>query len=428
MRGVTIGSSPFLFARAGRGAGGGTAVREGAAGTPATSPQNQAMIPFDQGSKPEIEPGPSFTGVKPGASAQELGSVALPANGFIGGVLIDVETTTPGATAGTPWTGAHLIRYPFNYFEQVRLTEPNGAPLGLELSGWQTAVANIYGGYAGLPDPRDDPDFKALELEPSFTLRLPIEIAPTGLGALGNQSASAALRLTLKVLPKESTGGSDQGIYKVAPTTVPTITVRTFIELWGEPPAEDMFGRQIKQWPDYGGPGEGATAQYWSVQAGISVATAQNTIKLTRVGSQIRTLIFEFYEKTERKPANKVAPDPFEIQLDNRLFRQYSRRMLRKLMKEQVVRLKANAQDEGILAITFSKGEHRFAGENEWNSWLATLTATRLELRGPAETAGECNILTNDVSVTAPNPAERTTQVGIGGYHPPIGQTNLVAG
>jgi hypothetical protein len=204
------------------------------------------------------------------------------------------------------------------------------------------------------------------------------------------------------------------------------MTVRTFVELWGEPPKEDMFGRAIKQWPDYGGPGEGATAQYWSVQAGVTVNTAQNTIKLTRVGSQIRTIIFEFMEAGVL--SSKACPDPFEIQLDNRIFRQYSRRILRKIMKESVVRLKAATADEGVFALTFNKGEHRFVGENEWNSWLATLTATRLELRGPAEKSGETNILTNDVSVTAPNPAERTTQVGTGGYHPPIGETNLVAG
>lgn len=415
------------MARAGRGAGGGTAIREGAAGTPAGSPATQATVPFDQGSKPEIEPGPSFTKVLPGATVQELGSVALPANGFIGGILIDVETTAAGAGGtGELWTGGNLVRTPFNFFEQIRLTEPNGAPLGLELSGWQTMFANIYGGYAGLPDPRDDPDFKNTLTEVSFTLRIPVEIAPTGLGALGNQSASAALRLTLKVNPKEG-ANSSVGLFKKAEATKPPeCTVRTFIELWGEPPREDMFGRPIKQWPDYGGPGEGATAQYWSVQAGLSVATSQNTIKLTRVGSQIRTLIFEFVKAGAL--SNECCPDPFELQLDNRIFRQYTRRILRKLMKEQVVRLKASTADTGIFAVTFNKGEHRFAGENEWNSWLSTLTATRFELRGPATESGEVNILTNDVSITAPNPAERTVQVGVGGYHPPIGETNLVAG
>jgi hypothetical protein len=228
------------------------------------------------------------------------------------------------------------------------------------------------------------------------------------------------------VNPSGGAANSQGSVYKKAAEASGTWTVRTFIELWGEPPKEDMFGRPIKQWPDYGGPGEGATAQYWSVQAGLTIATAQNTIKLSRVGSQIRTLVFEFMESGVL--SSKACPDPFEIQLDNRIFRQYSRRMLRKTMKEAVVRLKANKADEGIFALLFNKGEHRFAGENEWNSWLATLTATRLELRGPAEKAGEVNILTNDVSVTAPNPAERTTQIGTGGYHPPIGETNLVAG
>lgn len=413
------------MARAARGAAG-TQVREGANATPATAAQG-AVVPFDQGSKPEIEPGPSFTAIKLTPVSQELGSVALPANGFIGAVLIDLETTTAGTLgAGESW--AAPTNFPFNIFEQIRLTEPNGAPLGLELSGWQTMLANIYGGYAGLPDPRDDPDFSETAMSPSLCLRLPIEIAPNALGALGNQSASAALRLTLKLNPIEG-ASSIVSVYKKAPTTSPTMTIRTFIELWGEPPREDMFGRQIKQWPDYGGPGEGATAQYWSVQAGQKVTTAQNTIKLSRVGSQIRTLIFEFIEASA-PPArsDKVCPDPFEIQLDNRLFRQYTRRILRKTMKEMVVRLKAATKDVGVYAISFSKGEHRLVGENEWNSWLATLTATRLELRGPAETAGEVNILTNDISVTAPNPAERTTQVGTGGYHPPVGQTNLAAG
>lgn len=392
-----------------------TATRaEGAAGSPnqpvTTSAGAGVVVPFTQGSKPEIEPGPSFTKVKVTASAQELGPVVLPANGFIGAVLIDVEQTAKGKKGA----GELAEDSPFTFFELIRLTEPNGAPLGLELTGWHTAVANIYGGVAGLPDPRDDPDFKN-ELENlSFCLRLPIEIAPTALGSLGNQSAAAALRLTLRVNPISK-------VFKKEVEESGEWTVRTFVELWGEPPATDMFGDAIKQNPDYEG-----TAQYWSEQAAVSVAKGQNTIKLTRVGSQIRAVIFEFRESGKR--SNKPAPDPFEIQLDNRIFRQYTRRILRKVMKESVIRLKANEADTGIFALLFNKGEGRLVGDNAFNSWLATLTGTRFELRGSAEEAGEVNILTNDVSVTAVNPAERTQQVGVGAYHPPIGQTNYVAG
>lgn len=381
-------------------------TREGAAATPATQPQARQVVPFTQASKPEVEPGPSWSELTLTAASQELGSVTIPANGFIGGILIDLETTTVGVIG----TGEAGENYPFNYFEQVRLTEPNGAPIGLELNGWQTMLADIYGGYAGMPDPRNDPDFSEEVIKPSFTLRLPIEISPNALGILGNQSAAAAFRLTLKLAPSTVA-------YKKALTTNPKFAVRTFIELWGEPPKEDIFGRPNKQTPDYAG-----TAQYWSVQAALKVAKAQNTIKLTRVGSQIRTLIFEFLEAGKR--SDKACPDPFEIQLDNRIFRQYSRRIVRKYMREMIESL--SKRDVGIYAISFNKGEHRHAGENEINSWLATLTATRLELRGPAESEGELNVLTNDISVAPPNPAERTAQIGAGAYHPPVGAGNPV--
>lgn len=390
-------------------------TREGAAATPVSAPANAAVVPFTQASKPELEPGPSWSELKLGAGTQELAST-IPANGFIGGILIDLETTTAGEEAEFGENG------PFAIFEQIRLTEPNGAPIGLELSGWQTCMANIYGGYAGQPDPRNDPDYVGVANgeanKASFTLRLPIEISPNALGILGNQSAAASFRLVLKL------AASTVAYSKHAPKAgkFPIFTIRTFVELWGEPPKEDIFDRPNKQLPDYGG-----TAQYWSVQAELGVHTAANTIKLTRVGSQIRTQIFEFLKAGVR--SDEVAPDPFEIQLDNRIFRQYSRRMLRKLMKEMVpaLGLGESKRDAGIYCLSYSKGEGHYVGENAINSWLATLTATRYELRGPAGKEGTLNVLTNDISVAPMNPEGRTAQVGVGGFHPPIGETNVSA-
>lgn len=393
-----------------RAAGAGT---EGAAGSVGAAPASAAgggvVVPFTQASKPELEPGPSWSNQELTAASQELGSVTIPANGFIGGILIDLETTK----AGKLGTGETHENHPFSFYEQIRLTEPNGAPIGLELNGWQTCMADVYGAYAMQPDPRTDPDFNNSAIEPSFTLRLPIEISPNGLGLLGNQSAAAAFRLTIKL-------NAIANAYKKTLEEQCKFSVRTFIELWGEPPERDIYKRINKQLPDYAG-----TAQYWSVQAGLKVATAQNTIKHTRVGSQIRTIILEFLESGKR--SDKVCPDPLEIQLDNRIFRQYSRRMLRKLMKEAVFSIEANntgqnKHDAGIYAISFNEGEQKFMGANEINSWLATLTATRLEYRGPAEKEGEVNILTNDISVAPMNPEARTTQGGPGGWHPPIGQ------
>ena len=394
-------------------------TKEGAAATPVSAPTAKQTVPFTQASKPEIEPGPSWAAQKVTAASQEL-AATIPANGFIGAILIDVETTTAGEEGTFEPTTANGGGGVFNLFEQIRLTEPNGAPIGLELSGWQTCMANIYGGYAGQPDPRNDPDYVNECNKPSFTLRLPIEISPNALGILGNQSAAASFRLVLKIAP--------ESVYNKGHTfkagKQPVFTIRTFVELWGEPPKEDIFDRPNKQTPDYGG-----TAQYWSVQAGLTVHTAQNTIKLTRVGSQIRTQIFEFLQSGSREKGDEVAPDPFEVQLDNRIFRQYSRRMLRKLMKEMVpaMGLGESKRDKGIYTLSYSKGEGHYVGDNAINSWLATLTATRYELRGPAEHEGELNVLTNDISVAPMNPEGRTAQVGVGGYHPPIGETNVAA-
>jgi hypothetical protein len=415
-----------------------TETREGAGATPATAPGNQAVVPFIQASKPEVEPGPSWIGLECGAGTKEL-AATIPANGFIGGIIIEVLTTTAGEEAEWEQSGklnentatgvsekgtfANIKSgtAPFILFEQIRLTEPNGAPIGLELSGWQTCLTNIYGGYAGNPDPRNDPDFysevKANEF--GFSLRLPVEITANALGILGNQSAAASFRLVLKI-------GPSTVVYKKHAAKAgksPIFSVKTYVELWGEPPKEDIFGRPNKQVPDYAG-----TAQYWSVQAALGVATAQNTIKLTRVGSQIRTLIFEFAE-TGKYPfgrTDEVCPDPFEIQLDNRIFRQYSRVALRKLMKEMVPGLGfgESRRDLGVYCLSFAKGDSNLVGNKAISSWLATLTATRLELRGPAEKAGELNVLTNDISVAPMNPAGRTAQVGIGGFHPPVQETN----
>jgi hypothetical protein len=420
-----------------------TSVAGGPASTPPT--QGGGVVPFIQASKPEVEPGPSWIGLESGAGTKEL-AATIPANGFIGGIIIEVLTTTAGEEAeweqsqgpsiASEYHGATAVSEkgtfgnvksgtaPFILFEQIRLTEPNGAPIGLELSGWQTALTNIYGGYAGNPDPRNDPDFysevKANEF--AFSLRLPIEISANALGILGNQSAAASFRLVLKIAP--STIAYKKHAAKAGKS--PIFSVKTYVELWGEPPREDIFGRPNKQLPDYAG-----TAQYWSVQAALGVATAANTIKLTRVGSQIRTLIFEFAE-TGKYPfgrSDEVAPDPFEIQLDNRIFRQYSRNVLRKLMKEMTPALQlGNSQrDLGVYCLSFNKGDTNLVGGKAISSWLATLPATRLELRGPAEKAGELNVLTNDISVAPFQPSGRLAQVNAGGFHPPVSETSEYA-
>jgi hypothetical protein len=378
-------------------------------------------VPFCQGSKPETEIAYSWSKIELAAvNAQVLGPIALPANGYIRNVWIEVETSKAGIEEGA--TAAEDM--PFSLFEQIKLTEPNGAPLGMEMKGFSAYLANTYGGYAGSPDLENQIEFNATKrglLSPRFAIRVPVELSPNGLGALGNQSASAALRLTLTVAAAGAAYYS-AGKYKAAEH--PEVTIRVIMELWGEPPERDILGRAVQQSPPFEG-----TAQYWSEQPSVTINAGLNQTRITRVGSMIRTLIFVYRKGGVREKSEEVAAtgaSNMQVQWDNRVFRtQTPFYNWQSESQERVERLKE--RKKGVYVWSFSMGEGRHVGEPGINSWLATLTSTRLEVINTAEAAGTVDILVNDVSVTAINPLERTQQIGVGGYHPPVGQVSNVA-
>jgi hypothetical protein len=373
-------------------------------------------VPFCQGSKPETEVAYSWSKIEPLATAQTLGPIALPANGYVRNVWIEVETTTKGKEEAA--TVAE--DFPFSLFEQIKLTEPNGAPLGMEMKGFSAYLANTLGAYAGSPDLENQIEFSKTLNEPRFAIRVPVELSPNGLGALGNQSASAALRLTLTVAPL---GAAYYSAGKYEAGKIPVFTIRVIMELWGEPPEKDILGRAVQQSPPFEG-----TAQYWSEQPSVTINKGLNQTRITRVGSMIRTLIFVFRESGVRKEGDKVAntgASNLQVQWDNRVFRTQTPFYNWQSQQEMIERLKE--RKKGVYWWSFSMGEGRHAGEPGINSWLATLTSTRLEVLNTAENAGTVDILVNDVSVTAINPLERTQQIGVGGYHPPVGQISNVA-
>jgi hypothetical protein len=380
-------------------AGGSPAAAVRGEGPAAAAPtQAPPMVPFDQASHRGMEPGPQWS-VQPGSSQVTLGPVPLPAQGYLRRVLIEV-VAAGGAGAAT---GAG--DFPFNVLAKIRLQDTNGAPM-TELSGYNLMLADTYGGYAGSPDPRVDPDYAATAANPVFTLSVPVEIGPNGLGALANMSASAAYRLTLVV-------DTTANIWTSAPaTTIPTFTIRTWMDFWTLPAAADMLRRPQQQVPPFNG-----TAQYWTEQPNVSVASGNNNTRISRVGGLIRTLIFVARASGVR--SDTPFPDPLTLNWDARDLRIASARMQRKIMREMVADL--TARDTGVYAFTFSYGEGRFVGDIAINSWLPTVTATRLELDGSSGGAGTLDILVNDVSVAETSPAARAVETSASGYHPPVG-------
>jgi hypothetical protein len=360
----------------------------------------QRPVPFAQASVHGCEQGPTFT-VTPGTTQQNFGPFPLPATGYLRRVILEVATTTTGAG------GAFAGDGPFNIFALLRLTDTNGAPI-FELSGYNTLLADTYGGYAGCPDPRVDPDYSASSLTPAISPYIPLEIDPTGMGAPANLSASSAYRLSAIV-------DTSANIWATAPGTIPTFTVTVWCEFWTLPAPTSMDGRPQSIAPPFAG-----TVQLWSQQPNVSVAAGGNRLALNRMGNLLRTVLCVFRVSGARSDA--VFGDPVTLRWDDINLEVCSRRKLRKIMREYTNDL--TSRDIGVYLFgNYSYGTERNVGALSVASWLPTVTATRYEISTPAGSGagGTLDFVINDVSVAATAPEERATVGGAGvGFHPPV--------
>jgi hypothetical protein len=369
---------------------------------PGASPASAAVpqVPFNQASHHGCEQGPSFT-VTPGAAQQTFGPFPLPATGYLRRVLLEVTTST----AGVAGTGA--ADFPFNIFSLIRLTDTNGAPI-YELSGYNSLLADTYGGYAGAPDPRADPDYAATVTAPAITPYVPLELDNTGMGSPANLSASSAYRLQCIV-------DTSANIWSVAPTTIPVFTVQVYCEYWTLPNPTDMQGRPQAIEPPYAG-----TIQLWSQQPNVSVSAGANRIALNRMGNLLRTVLCVFRSAGAR--ADTVVGDPLTLRWDDINLDVVSRRTIRKRMREYTNDLVT--RDTGVYLFgLYNYGAERFVGGRSVASWLPTVTATRYEISSPAGSGagGTLDFVINDVSVAAQAPQQRATVGGTGvGFHPPV--------
>lgn len=364
-------------------------------GGPGAAPPPQAaqVVPFDQASHKGLEAGPTFT-VTPTTSQQQLGPNPLPASGYLRRVLIETASNGNGAGAAT---GAG--DFPFNVWALIRLQDTNGAPI-FEMTGYNTLLADVYGDNL---DPRFDTDFANTANNPTLEPYVPIEINPTGLGALANMSASSAFKLTLIM-------DTIANIWTSAPaTTIPTFSVKVFMDFWTLPGDKDMIGRQQLQAPPFSG-----TVQLWTQQPNISLNAGNNRTQVNRTGNLFRTVIFVTRVTAVRSEA--PFPDPFTLKWDDRDLMIADRVTVRKIMREYLENL--TARDVGVYVFAYNYGEDRSAGANGINSWLPTVTATRYELNGSSAGAGTTDILINDVTVAPQNPAQRAAETGLS-YKPP---------
>src|SRR5690606_27379986 len=107
---------------------------------------------------------------------------------------------------------------------------------------------------------------------------------------------------------------SSGDVYSTAPSSLPDVRVRVFLEAWDQPEAS-MAGATNQTTPPAMN-----TTQFWSSQV-YNVNAGEQTIRLTRVGNYIRNLIFIYRDDSSpatRSGGESEFPDPLRVYLDTR--------------------------------------------------------------------------------------------------------------
>lgn len=311
------------------------------------------------------------------ANAQQSNpsNIPIPAYGFISHVLLLVTWT--GGVAGTFNADA-----PWDFFQSVSIQDVNGAYLQNPMDGFGLLMENVYGGYAYRQDPRLSPIFNNTVTAGGFMIRVPVQVTRhNAYGALANQNAAAPYLLQYTVNPTGS-------VYTANPTTQPTWTVQAFLESWTQPNARDLKGRPQAQLP----PLHGSTQQ-WSIYT-KAIAAGNNVTQLPRVGNTIRTIIIIARDGTGARN-DAVFPNPFSLNLDSRVLTQEVQLLRQQVQTEG---LEPNtARDVGVHVFYFNNSILGHIGDESSDLWVPTVQSTRLELSGNSTTAGNLQIVTNDI-------------------------------
>lgn len=355
-------------------------------------------VPFIRASAEHREPAGidvsrAFTG-----SDQDLGVFDVPAYGYVRNILL-VVTATGGV--GTGVTAAEDA--PWNAVKNLALTEPNGAVIAQFNTGHDCYLANKWGGYRSNDgaDLQASPTFSAIGATTgnfSFILRIPVEInLRDALGALPNQNAAATFKLRV-------TQAASAQVYGVAPTTLPTVRVRAYLEAWDQP--ESQSAGQTNQIT----PPAMNTTQFWSAQV-YNVNAGAQTIRLTRVGNYLRNLVMVYRRGgTSRLNGHADFPDPVTIYLDTRPLDIVERNNFLHQMYERTGfggalggTVPANdtpqGLNNGVFVYDFCHEFDGTLGRENRDLWMPTLGSTRLELQGTFANAGTLTVLTNDVAI-----------------------------
>lgn len=353
----------------------------------ATAPPPQAVmpaLPFVASAHEHTEPAFSFT-LTPGAAVQTINPLDVPASGYLRAIWVEITAT--GGTGGTA-----SADFPWNLIQSAGLLEVNGSTILNPIDGYALYIANVVGGYSYINDPAQAPFHVGSSPNPVFYLRIPVEIAAKdGLGALANQNAAAQYKLSLAF-------NTIAAAWSVAPSPVPLLTVKGYLEAWTLPADHDNRGRPQAQIPPLLG-----TGQYWS-QTTRSTLVGSNTLGITRVGNYIRAVPMICRDGTGAR-VDTVFPNPFRLNWDGNMMHNCSQNYM-----ADYFRSKVNGpftRPVGVFVLPYNHVTTGRMGNEDPSLWLPTMDSSRIEIDGNSAVAGSIQMLVNEVAPVETNQAAR---------------------
>jgi hypothetical protein len=170
--------------------------------------------------------------------------IQIPAAGFLRGVEIIVT-----ASGGTGTAAVYAADGPWNFINQISLSNSAGDNLIAPISGYQLYLLNKYGS-GRAQAPWSDPKMDAFYTTPTngnfqFRLFLPVEADPSqGFCALPNLAANRAYQVNYTVdgFATAATASKTDHLFSTLPTTVPSVNVTFVNHYWSQPAATNAVG------------------------------------------------------------------------------------------------------------------------------------------------------------------------------------------
>lgn len=250
----------------------------GTQGAPVDSQSGSGAIPFVVGSNLYYE-APFSTVVQTLDANSHDTVVNITPGGFLRGIIMQVTST-----GGVIGSGVLQQDAPYGIISSASLEDISGGPILYPMSGFAAAMCQKW-----LRPWDGDPSKRGVFLNtinPAFTLRYFTEVKDT-LGVLANTDARSQYRFRYTIAPGTVASGYN-GLLNVAPTTLPTVTIKLSIATWAQPDLNDLTQNSVDQIPD------GLVASRFLMHELPLITSGDNVIRETLTGNEYRAIMLFF--------------------------------------------------------------------------------------------------------------------------------------